>query len=128
MKTKIISLVALISLISISGCSKKNYKPGDTLTITSIEMADEYGESTLIQHNGFDILVDSGSELDANHVKEVLNAKVSDKTIDLLVVTHPHGDHIGGRGRVVARPAQPGRSYIACFDFLYLDHARCQVG
>ena len=96
MKTKIISLVALISLISIIGCSKKNYKPGDTLTITSIEMADEYGESTLIQHNGFDILVDSGSELDANHVKEVLNTKVSDKTIDLLVVTHPHGDHIGG--------------------------------
>ena len=97
MKTKLLLLISLLTTsFFATSCGKKIYKEGDPLVITSIEMADEYGESTLIQHNGFDILVDSGSELDANHVKEVLNAKVSDKTIDLLVVTHPHGDHIGG--------------------------------
>ena len=75
MKTKLLLLVSLLTTSFIAtSCGKKNYKEGDPLVITSIEMADEYGESTLIQHNGFDILVDSCSELDANHVKEVLNA------------------------------------------------------
>ena len=95
---KCLLLVSLLSVISLCSCQqkKKSYTPGDSLTITSIEMVDEYGDSTLIQFHDYDILVDSGSEKDANHVNSVLNAKVTDKTIDLLVVTHPHGDHIGG--------------------------------
>ena len=94
---KSILLVSLLTLSSLVACNKQeNYKPGDNLTITSIEMTDEYGDATLMQYGSYDILVDSGSEADASHVKEVLNSKVSDKEIDLLVVTHPHGDHIGG--------------------------------
>lgn len=94
---KSFAFLSLISILSLCHCnSKKNYKPGDNLTITSIEMSDEYGDSTLIQFGNYDILVDTGSGADANHIKEVLNSKVSDKEIDLLVVTHPHGDHIGG--------------------------------
>ena len=90
----IVSLLACSSLIS---CTKeKKYLPGDWLTITSIEMADEYGDATLIQYKDYDILVDSGSGSDASHVSDVLYNKVRDKEIDLLVVTHPHGDHIGG--------------------------------
>ena len=97
MLKKCLLLVSLLACSSLVACNKtKNYTPGDTLTITSIEMCDEYGESTLIQYHNYDILVDSGSELDASHVNSVLNNKVSDKEIDLLVVTHPHGDHIGG--------------------------------
>ena len=91
-------LVSLLSVVSLCSCKTKakNYEPGVPLTITSIEMVDEYGDSTLIQFKGYDILVDSGSEADASHVNSVLNNKVTDKEIDLLVVTHPHGDHIGG--------------------------------
>ena len=98
MVKRIVFLIPLIAVSSLIGCKskEKNYQPGDPLTVTSIEMADEYGDSTLIQFGSYDILVDSGSEEDATHVKEVLTSKVSDKTIDLLVVTHPHGDHIGG--------------------------------
>ena len=97
MNKKAILLVGILLTASLSACQKEtNYVPGDPLTITSIEMCDEYGDATLIQYGSYDILVDSGSEADAKHVKEVLTNKVSDRIIDLLVVTHPHGDHIGG--------------------------------
>ena len=96
MKLKYFLSIGLLASSCLCSCGQKSYKPGDPLTITSIEMADEYGDATLIQFGAYDILVDSGNERDANHVKSVLNAKVSDKEIDLLVVTHPHGDHIGG--------------------------------
>ena len=96
MNKKVFLLAGVLLIPALVSCNKSNYKPGDPLTITSIEMVDEYGDATLIQFGNYDILVDSGSEADANHVKSVLNSKVSDKEIDLLVVTHPHGDHIGG--------------------------------
>ena len=98
MKNKLILLIIPLTL-SFSSCKKqeeKNYLPGNDLTLTSIEMCDHYGECTLVQYGTFDVVIDSGAEADAPHVKEVLNAKISDKTIDLLVVTHPHGDHFGG--------------------------------
>ena len=55
MLKKSILLVSLLACSSLIACNKtKNYKPGDPLTITSIEMCDEYGESTLIQYKDFD--------------------------------------------------------------------------
>ena len=116
MLKKCLLLVSLLTCSSLVACNKtKNYVPGDTLTITSIEMCDEYGDSTLIQYKGFDILVDSGSEADAGHVNEVLNNKVTDKEIDLLVVTHPHGDHIGG----IINGALEGMSIKQIVDYGY---------
>lgn len=87
----------LCLVISSCGSSENEiFTPGDDLTLTSIEMSEQYGESTLIQYRDYDILIDSGTSNDASHVNEVLLEKVSDRTIDLLIVTHPHGDHIGG--------------------------------
>lgn len=102
MKNKIYYLLLLPLTLSFSGCSfeqsqkTKNFVAGADLTLTSIEMCDHYGECTLIQYGSYDLVIDSGSEADARHVKEVLNTKIADKTIDLLIVTHPHGDHFGG--------------------------------
>ena len=86
--------ITLTSFACSSGVNNKT--PGDDLTLTSIEMSLTYGDATLIQYHGFDILIDSGTQNDAKHINDVLLDKVSDKTIDLLIVTHPHGDHIGG--------------------------------
>ena len=94
MKIKYISL-PLLFVACLASC-QTSYQPGVPLTITSIEMCDQYGESTLIQFGSYDIVVDTGAGADASHVKAVLNQKVSDKEIDLLILTHPHGDHIGG--------------------------------
>ena len=100
MKNKILFLGVILLSIGVISCSNdngnKNFVAGKDLTLTSIEMSDHYGDATLIQLDNYDILIDSGANRDANHVKEILNNKVKDKEIDLLIVTHPHGDHIGG--------------------------------
>ena len=99
MKNKIVYLLLIPLSLTFTSCNStknKEFVAGKDLTLTSIEMCDYYGECTLIQYESYDIVVDSGAEADAPHVREVLNTKVTDKTIDLLIVTHPHGDHIGG--------------------------------
>ena len=99
MKYKSYYLLLLPLVLSVSGCANSNnanFTPGNDLTLTSIEMCDYYGECTLIQYGSYDLVIDSGAGADAHHVKEVLNTKITDRTIDLLIVTHPHGDHIGG--------------------------------
>ena len=98
-KKKLLLFIIPLSL-SVISCQQqeknKQYEPGNDLTLTSIEMRGQYGDATLIQYGDYDFLIDSGAEVDAPHVNEVLLDKVKDKTIDMLVITHPHGDHIGG--------------------------------
>ena len=48
MKNKLF-LLPLISLLSLSACSKVNYEPGSPLIITSIEMIKEYGLDSTIR-------------------------------------------------------------------------------
>ena len=99
MKNKLILLSILPVLMSVTACNNgqtKNYTAGPELTLTSIEMSAYYGDATLIQFGNYDILIDTGTGGDANHIKQVLNNKVSDLTLDMVIFTHPHGDHIGG--------------------------------
>ena len=99
MKNKLYYLLLIPLSLSFSSCNKQEeekFVAGKDLTLTSIEMCDYYGECTLIQYGDYDLVIDSGAEADAKHVKEVLDTKITDKTIDLLIVTHPHGDHFGG--------------------------------
>lgn len=99
MKKQYALILLPLLVVSLSSCDPNadpNYVAGEELKIISIEMNKEYGEAILIKYGNYEILVDSGNNTDASHVKEVLTTYVTDKTIDLLVVTHPHGDHIGG--------------------------------
>jgi glyoxylase-like metal-dependent hydrolase (beta-lactamase superfamily II) len=73
-------------------------KVSDTLTKFSLSSAENGFTVNLIASMGKDgiLLVDTGWA----HTAEELNKKIrelSDDTIKLIVLTHQHGDHIGGR-------------------------------
>ncbi len=58
------------------------------------------GDSTLIQFDGYDILVDAGEKAYGDDVVNALKkANVDD--LEFLVATHPHSDHIGGISEVL---------------------------
>lgn len=52
-------------------------------------------DATLIQYNGKNMLIDTG-DVDSRDalVKQLKDKKV--KTLDIVLITHPHGDHLGG--------------------------------
>ncbi len=68
---------------------------GDELAVVAIEMSSKYGDSTLIKYNNYEILVDAGTSSDKAYVQDALKEYVTDKTLDLLIVSHAHADHIG---------------------------------
>lgn len=85
------------ALLSLLGCDQTIiHTPGDDLIIVMNEMLQEYGECFIIKYGDFEIVVDSGTGRENSLIKSNLNKYVSDKTIDLMVMTHPHGDHING--------------------------------
>lgn len=69
----------------------------DELHIYSIEMHDKYGDSLFITYGDYDILIDAGDDGDGEFVNDFVKSHISsDNTLDLLVVTHCHSDHMGG--------------------------------
>ena len=68
---------------------------GDELAVVAIEMSSRFGDSTLIKYNNYEILVDAGTSSDKKYVQDALKEYVTDKTLDLLIVSHAHADHIG---------------------------------
>lgn len=58
------------------------------------------GDSTLLIAEDKTILIDAGEKDEGYRVVEYLDS-LGIKTIDLLVATHPHADHIGGMTQVV---------------------------
>ncbi|MDR0934831.1 MAG: MBL fold metallo-hydrolase [Erysipelotrichaceae bacterium] len=98
---KINTLIFLpLLVVSLVSCqdpnADPNYEAGKELKLVSIEMNQEYGESTLIKYGDYEIVIDSGTSSDAYHVNQTLKSYISDNNIELLIVTHPHGDHVGG--------------------------------
>ncbi|MDE5715735.1 MAG: MBL fold metallo-hydrolase, partial [Anaeroplasmataceae bacterium] len=67
------------------------------LMIYSIEMHQQYGDSTFIKYGDFDILIDAGDKKDGPYVNEFLKKHISsDNHLDMMIVTHCHSDHMGG--------------------------------
>ena len=66
------------------------------LTTKYIEMVVQYGDAIYLKCGSFDMLIDAGQSGDGDDVRAVLDSNVTDGTIEVLVTTHPHSDHIGG--------------------------------
>lgn len=87
-------LFLLISFFLLS-CNVKN---SHLLEIHYIDVGQ--GDSTLIKLNNKSILIDSGPNSSETALKKYLK-KEKIKTIDILIATHPHEDHIGNMDMIL---------------------------
>lgn len=60
------------------------------------------GDATLIQYMGLNILIDGGPG-DALLYQLPKYISMSDRKIDILIITHPHADHISGILAIIGR-------------------------
>ena len=104
--TAALALVMSFMLV-LAGCgnSASSSSSGGAKAVQSLSASDKdlrisvlnvgQADATLIQYKGKNMLIDTG-EVDsrADLVKQLKERKVKD--IDIIVITHPHGDHLGG--------------------------------
>ncbi len=60
------------------------------------------GDAILLQFDGKNVLIDGATESDSVKLIGYLD-RLSVDTLDLIIATHPHADHIGGLDRVIER-------------------------
>lgn len=60
------------------------------------EMVYQYGDSIYIKSGDFDMLIDAGQNADGENVNQMLMKYCTDHTLDVLIATHGHADHVGG--------------------------------
>lgn len=107
MTKKLVICISIIALF-LGGCSFLNQSENassvteKTLTGAEFQFFDVgQGDSTLIQsEDGTTILIDTGRQDDDRILTLLKEAKV--EKIDLLLLTHPHADHIGNADKVIA--------------------------
>lgn len=73
-------------------------KTGSTLDTYVIEMIQEFGDAIYIKSGDFDMLIDAGQYQDGPNVNKILQTYCTDNTLDVLIGTHGHADHLAGFG------------------------------
>jgi len=108
-RSTIIALLVILGLF-ISGCTDSAINTssppaalpedaGSRLVVHFIDVGQ--GDSQFLQlPNGQTMLIDAGTNEKASEVVSYLN-RLGVKTIDYLIATHPHEDHIGGMDEVI---------------------------
>ncbi|MCH3976221.1 MAG: MBL fold metallo-hydrolase [Bacilli bacterium] len=75
------------------------------LEIISFEQPSQYGDAFLIKADNAEIIVDFGNYADTDYddgttygsyLTEQYNKYITDQKLELMIVSHPHSDHIGG--------------------------------
>ena len=102
MKLKFLSLIISV-IILLTGCgdtSTSNNTPVNT-NIMKVHYIDVgQGDSILVQVNGKNLLIDAGPGSSTDKLLAYLK-KQNISTLDYIVATHPHEDHIGGMAEVI---------------------------
>ncbi|MDP3985332.1 MAG: ComEC/Rec2 family competence protein [bacterium] len=97
-------------IISLPGGAKKEWDPAPVLTVTVLDVGQ--GDSIFIQTpSGEQMLVDGGPD-DAVLSKIGRLMPWNDRTIEMVVLTHPHADHASGLVSVLER-YQVGKIILA---------------
>ncbi len=96
-RTTTVSIILASFVVGLFGCQAVKSKPPPGLRAVFIDVGQ--GDATLIQaEDGATVLIDGGPE--PERITTVLKS-YGIKTIDLMIVTHAHSDHVGGLESVI---------------------------
>lgn len=98
MKRKLAIILLLIFSLLFCSCSTKAINDEKCLTIYFFDVG-QADSSLLLFPDGLSILIDAGNPADGQPISQFLKQGGID-TLDYLVCTHPHDDHIGGTGDI----------------------------
>ena len=92
---KFFILMLMIFALICSGCSSNNNNTNSNDTV-KIEVLDiGQGDASLIYTKDEVIMIDTGDVDERDRLEKLLKER-NISTIDKLIITHPHADHIGG--------------------------------
>lgn len=99
MKKIFILLMIICSSIFLFGCGNNDSSATENKKVSgdlSIEMLDiGQGDATLIKTKDQVVMIDTGDIDERDNLLKLLKER-NIKTIDKLIITHPHADHLGG--------------------------------
>jgi competence protein ComEC len=93
----IVPLLVLAALVSITAATM----PDDELRVSFLNVGE--GDAILIQKGSRQVLIDGGPSPQAISLELSRQMPFWDRTIDLVVLTHPHQDHLAGLVEVMQR-------------------------
>ncbi len=98
----IVGIVIICGKLGVIDLSVFDGMSGDTQTDFSVHYVDVgQGDCELILDHGKVMLIDVGESDEVEKVRQYLN-KQNITTIDYVVATHPHSDHIGGMAKILS--------------------------
>ena len=83
-------IIFVAALLVYDDATKTNYDGNDTVTFLDVGQ----GDSALIQSGGYSALIDTGTAPQGMNIAKKLR-KAGVNQLDVLILTHPHDDHIG---------------------------------
>jgi len=101
---KLTSALLLLLCLLLTGCDVQEFVPSEGTKVTSelkVHFIDVgQADSILIQNNSQTALLDTGNRDDYDTIHDYLE-ELSIKSIDYLILTHPHEDHIGSAAKII---------------------------
>ncbi|MGL5648188.1 MAG: ComEC/Rec2 family competence protein [Clostridium sp.] len=97
LKKQFFLILLLLFTTQLSCCSNNSYS---TFPLQVYFFDVGQGDSTLIKYKDFTMLIDSGPRDYEDELLDYLS-KLNITTIDYLIMTHPHEDHIGNTDEII---------------------------